>query len=348
MKTMKALRMYGVNDLRLENVPVPEIGPGEILVKVKAAAICGTDIRMIFNGAANINEEHPLILGHEIAGVIAKVGKGVSSYKKGQRVTIAPNFGCGVCDRCVSGRSHLCPDYQALGIQMDGGFAEYVKVPAMAVSAGNVTLIPENVNFKEAAVNEPLSCAFNGSERCNIKPGDVVVIIGAGPIGTMHAMLAKMAGAGKVIVSDLSAERLAVTKKVDPSFITTTEKIEDFVAKITNGKGADVCITACPAPAAQKSAMEICGLDGRINFFGGIPASKEPIDINTNLVHYKQLIISGTTRSSLAQFRKTLNFIEKGILPVKNIVTHTYKIDDWETAITNAKNAVGMKHVITF
>lgn len=343
---MLAYRMYGVNDLRLENVPVPQIGDDELLVEVKAAAVCGTDVRIMQNGAANITEKTPLILGHEIAGVICETGRNVNSYKKGQRVALAPNFGCGVCSACVSGNSHLCSGYKALGVNMDGGFAQFVRVPAKAVASGNVTIIPDGVSFKAAAVNEPLSCAFNGSERCSIKPGDTVVVIGAGPIGIMHSMLAKMAGAGKVVISDLSEERLAQCRRIDSSFLTVSSDLKEYINGITNGHGADVCITACPSPAAQSLALEICGLNGRINFFGGVPAAKEPVALNTNLVHYKQLLISGTTRSSLTQFRKTLGFIADGLINTDLIITDTYKLENVSEAFNNAAQTKGLKHVV--
>ena len=340
---MLSARMYGINDLRMERVPVPEIGPGELLVEVKAAAVCGTDVRIFQNGAANVSPETPLILGHEIAGVICAVGKHVTAYQVGQRVAIAPNFGCGVC---VSGNGQLCPEYQALGIHMAGGFAEYVRVPAKAVASGNVTPIPDGVSFQAAAVNEPLSCAFNGSERCKIRPGDTVVIIGAGPIGVMHAMLAQMAGAGCVIVNDLSADRLAACRRVSSRFVTVQSDIKEAVRDITSGNGADVCITACPAPAAQSLALELCGLNARVNFFGGVPAGKQPVGIDTNLIHYKQLLVSGTTRSSLTQFRRTLGFIEAGLLNVDALVTDTYALEQTPEAFSNAALAKGLKHVI--
>ena len=122
---MLAAKMYGVDDIRIEEIPVPVPQTGEILLKVKAAAVCGTDVRMIKNGAAGVDEQHPRILGHEIAGIIEETGDGVTGYEKGMRVSVAPNMGCGICDMCVSGNSHLCPDYKALGINLDGGFAEY-------------------------------------------------------------------------------------------------------------------------------------------------------------------------------------------------------------------------------
>ena len=160
---MLAGRLFGKEDFRIVEVPVPEIKDDEMLIRVKAAAVCGTDVRMIMNGAAGVSEAHPVTLGHEFSGTIEKIGSKVEAgYQAGQRVAIAPNFGCGVCDFCVSGEGHMCPDYQAFGINIDGGFSEFVRVPSKAISQGNVTIIDDAVSFAAAALNEPFSCVNNG------------------------------------------------------------------------------------------------------------------------------------------------------------------------------------------
>lgn len=226
---MKALLFYGPGEYELKEVPKPTPGQGDILLRVKAAAICGSDIRMIFNGYRGVSHETPRIYGHEIAGIVEEVGSDVADagYRPGDAVAVAPNMGCGVCDMCVSGNTHLCPEYKAFGINMDGGFAEYVVVPEIAVRQGNLVkiAIDENMSFAKAAAVEPLSCVYNGFEKLNIRPNDTVLIIGSGPIGIMHAMLAKMAGASKVIVNDLNAERLRTVAEFDPFFKTYQERI---------------------------------------------------------------------------------------------------------------------------
>ncbi|MGN1099905.1 MAG: alcohol dehydrogenase catalytic domain-containing protein [Christensenellales bacterium] len=342
---MLACRMYGKDDIRLENIDIPSIGKEEILLKVKAASVCGTDIRMIKNGYNGIDENSPRILGHEFSGIIEKVGGKVTQYSVGQRIAVAPNMGCGVCDNCVAGNGHLCRDYKALGINMDGAFAEYVRIPKAAVSGGNVAVLPDNVSFEEAAINEALSCVCNGFERCDIRPGDKVLVIGAGPIGIMHAKLAKMAGA-KVYVNDLSEERLALCEKIDGSFVTVSGDPIEFVEKETAGAGVNVCITACPAPAAQNIALRVTGINGRINFFGGVPASKQPVALDTNLIHYKQLIVSATTRASLTQFRKTLNFIASDVLSVRELISNTFALRDIDRAFAKSAAAEGLKNVV--
>lgn len=346
---MKAALLVGKEDIQLTDIGVPPVNDNEILLKVKSAAICGTDIRMFRNGYAGVDADHPLVLGHEIAGVIEKVGANVERYQKGMRVAVAPNMGCGLCDWCVSGNTHLCSQYRALGINLNGGFEEYVRIPEAAVRQGNVIELGENVSFDEAAINEPLSCVYNAFSQYHVHPGDSVLVIGAGPIGLLHAKLAKMAGAARVMINDISAERLATLKAVD-GFFTAVEsgRLKDTVTELTRGRGLDVCVTACPAPSAQATALELMAIGGRVNFFGGLPKDREIVPINTNLIHYKQLVITGSTRASLSSYRKTLSFIGSGILSVKELITGRFELGQIGEAIAGAADAKGLKSVIVF
>ena len=346
---MLAALLYGPKDLRLKDIKIPEINENEVLLKVKSAAVCGTDVRMYNNGYAGIDSENPRILGHELSGIIAGVGRNVRKYKEGMAVAAAPNMGCGSCDHCVSGNTQLCSDYQAFGINLDGGFAEYVRISDSAMRQGNIIELDESISFEEAALNEPLSCVYNGFLRCDIKPGDIVLVIGAGPIGIMHAKLAKMAGAVRVIINDISDERLEVCRQVDSSFITIGScGLKDNIEKLTKGKGVDVCIVACPSPQAQAGALELMAVNGRINFFGGLPKDREVVGINTNLIHYKQLIVTGSTRASITQFRKTLSFISGGIINVGDLISTRFTLDKIMNAFKMAEKTSGLKNVINF
>lgn len=344
---MLAARMYGKDDVRIEEVPTPKPKKGEILLKIEASAICGTDVRMITNGAKGINEENPLILGHEFAGTICELGENVKGYTIGQRVAYAPNVGCGICNQCIKGNGHLCPDYNATGINIDGGFAEYCLIPETAVRAGNLCPIEDTVSFEEGAINEPLSCVFNGFEHADIHPGDIVLVVGAGPIGIMHCSLALMAGA-VVYLNDVSEERLNNAKKIYPKLNIICGNPKDEILKHTEGYGADVIITACPIPAVQTQALEMATIGARIIFFGGIPASKTPVGLDTNIIHYKQLIVSGTTRASLSQYRRTLKFISSGVLNIKPLITNYFPLNEIHKAIDYAKKGIGYKNVIKF
>lgn len=344
---MLAARMYGINDLRVEEVPTPVPGPGEILLKVEAAAICGTDVRMLTAGAAHIDAEHPLILGHEFAGVVHQLGEGVTECALGDRVAVAPNMGCGHCDICVSGNGQLCESYRALGVNLDGGFAEYALIPRQAVAGGNITPLGDS-SFVDGALNEPFSCALNGSERCCIRPGDFTLIVGAGAIGLMHAKLAKLSGASKVVLSDLSEERLAKAREIDPSFITVGAMDAEKVQVLTGGHGFDVIITACPSPQAQQASFAQAAVNGRICFFGGLPKGREEVQLNTNVIHYKQLIVSGTTRASLTQYRLTLRFIREKLLSMEDLVTRRAPLTDIQELFDLAAQAKGLKNVVVF
>jgi L-iditol 2-dehydrogenase len=209
--------------------------------------------------------------------------------------------------------------------------------------------LPPGLKAEDVALNEPLSCAYNGALACGIVPGDYVLIVGAGTIGLFHAKLAKIFGAAKIIMNDLSAERLKLCKDIESSIITYHgDDIDGFIKEQTNGRGVDVCITACPSPEVQKKSLELMAEGGRINFFGGLPKAKENVTINTNIIHYKQLIVTGTTRASIGHFRKTLQLIADGLIDLTGIVTARYSLKDIGKAFENAEKAIGLKSVIEF
>ena len=346
---MKAALLYNKEDIRIQDIKIPDINDNEILLKTKSAALCGTDVRMFRNGYKNINEDNPLVLGHELSGIIEKAGSGVTGFKKGMRVAVAPNMGCGQCDWCVSGNTHLCEDYKAFGISINGGFAEYTRIPELAIRQGNIMEIPSHVSFDEAALAEPLSCVYNAFERAAIRLGDDVLILGAGPIGLMHAMMAKKGGAAKVIISDIGMERLKYANDIDSSYITSSlDELKAKINQLTSGKGVDVCITANPSSKSQIMALELTATNGRVIYFGGIPANSDLSGINTNLIHYKQLIVSGTTRQSIMQFRRVLKMIADNVLEVKNLISDKYDIDHIEEAMRNIMEGRGIKHSIIF
>jgi L-iditol 2-dehydrogenase len=349
---MRAALLYGKEDLRVEDLPVPEIGAEELLLEVKAAAVCGTDIRMYRGGAKGVGPQSPLVLGHELSGTIARVAKGVPGGQglvEGARVAVAPNMGCGTCDACVSGNTQLCEvRFRAFGINLPGGFAEYLRIPSEAVRQGNVCPIGPEVSFEAAALAEPLSCVYNAFQRCAIRPGDRVLIIGAGPIGLMHAKLARLGGAAKVVLNDIAAERLAICQKLEPGLVTVAGEVGERIMALTGGRGADVVITACPAPEAQVTALKVAAMNGRVLFFGGLPADRAVVGLDTNLIHYKQLIVSGTTRQSLSQYRAVLRLIEDGLLSVDGLVTSRWPLGSIREGFAAVMRGSGLKHAVGF
>lgn len=344
---MKAAVLRGKLDLSVEEIPVPKIGSGDILLKVKAASICGTDVRMYKNGRANIDIEHPMVIGHEFAGVIEAVGDGETGYAPGQRISVAPNIGCGTCDMCITGQTNACPDYQAFGITIPGAFAEYVRIPAAAIGTGNVVPLEDEIDFAEAALIEPLACVYNGQVRMALEPGADVLLIGAGPIGIMHAKLAFLRGAARVFVNDLSQERMEQAARLVPGVIPVSGDIAAELRRYTGG-GVDGCIIAAPAPSAQAESLGYMNMNGKVLFFGGLPKGRENVTLNTNLLHYRQLSVMGCTGQSLSDYRACAKLIGSGRISLKEIISNRYTIDDVPIAMEAAAAAEGLKHVIEF
>jgi L-iditol 2-dehydrogenase len=277
------------------------------------------------------------------------MGKNVSGYKKGMRVAVAPNMGCGFCDWCSSGDTHLCPDYQAFGINIDGGFAEYVRIPRNAIMQGNVMILEDSTPLDAAALIEPASCVLNGQLMTGIRLNDKVLVIGAGPIGIMHGLLAKAFGAAKIYIRDLSAERMKQSVELIPGAEAVMEDdLEAAAKRLTNGRGFDVTITACPSPSAQAEALKITGMNGRILYFGGLPAGKDEVLLATNLIHYKQLSIFGSTRGNVSQYRAIAKMSAAGNLDLAKLISRRYPISEFLEAVEYARKAEGLKTVITF
>ena len=340
---MKAVRLRNQEELAVQDVEQPSPGPGEIVLRIRSAHICGTDMRMYKHGHKGPAKGSYLTLGQIGSGGIAALGDGVESYTRGTPAVVAPNYGCGVCDLCVSGQTHLCKHSEALGVTRDGGFAEYLLVPARAVSQGNVSQLQAGTSLPEAALAEPLSCVINAFERSHGNVGETVLVIGAGPIGLMHAILHKAAGAGKVMINDINAERLQVAERIDPEFVTINGDPEPFVAEETNGAGADVVITAAPVPAIQRTALEVAAINGRVVFFGGLPKDRSEVTLDTNIIHYNQLFVTGTTRQSLKQFREAVAMIESGRVNLKPIITDSFDLSQAQSAFEHALQGKGLR-----
>jgi threonine dehydrogenase-like Zn-dependent dehydrogenase len=321
----------GKKRIVIEDLSKPEIGEGDLLIKVVISSICGTDRKIYEYGHRKIPEGQEQILGHEITGIIEKTGKNVRYYREGMRVVIAPNVGCGHCPACRKGLEQLCPDFNAFGISWPGGFAEYLKIPEAVVKNGNVVVLPDSIDFEEAAVIEPLACCYNAYESLDIKPGNSLLIFGAGPMGMLHLVLNKHLGIGKTIMADLDEARLQISKKMGADYtVIGDQNLKERVMDITGGEGADYIITSAPVPIIQEQALELVAINGGINYFAGLPAGKEEIRFNSNTVHYKQLRITGTTGASLKQFRRTVKIAENKNLNLKRIVTKKIRLTELE------------------
>ena len=325
-------------DFVVEEVPTPDIGSGDILLRVTAAAICGTDVKIIRSGHRKLIDGQRIVLGHEFVGVIERVGSRVERYEVGQRVGVAPNAGCGHCDACIGGRSNYCPEYTAFGIDRDGGHAPCVRIPERFVSQGNVIPLPDDMSDTEAALLEPFSCVVNGVRVARVELGDTVVIYGAGPIGLMHVMLCRVAGAARVIVVDPLADRLEKARELGCD-LTLNPQEQDVPARLrqdSNGRGVDVAITACPVPEVQKEAVQVLAPFGRLCLFGGLAKGAGEVPFDTNLVHYGNLLVTGSTGGSIADYRIALRLVAGRRVDLSRVVSDVFRLDELRQAYDRA------------
>lgn len=344
---MNAARLYAARDLRLEDAPVPTAGPGELTIRVRTCATCGTDAKIFHHGHHNISL--PRILGHEIAGEVAEVGPGVRGWSPGDRVQVIAAIPCGACYYCRRGQETVCENLESMGYQYDGGFAEWMRVPGRVLARGGVNRIPEHVSFEAASLTEPLACVLNGQEIADVGEGDTVVVLGAGPIGCLHVRLARARGAGRVILADINPVRLDLAARANPDVSIDGAKEDpiDAVRKLTDGRGADVVITATGAGQAQEQALEMAAHRGRISLFGGLPRGNSIIRFDSNVVHYGELSVLGAYGSAPRHNHEALALISSGAVPVEDLVTHRLPLSDVQRAIDTVTTGEGLKVVIT-
>lgn len=328
--------------------PLPEIGPGELLLRVMASSICGTDLRTIRAGHGKLADGQEIVLGHEFAGVIEQAGSEVRAFRVGQRIGVAPNIGCGKCPMCKRALYNMCSDYTAYGITFDGGHAMYVRIPAASIEQGSVVELPANLSFIEASVIEPLSCVVNGARSVNVSQGDYVVIFGTGPIGLLHVMLARSLGARGVMAVDVAAHRRAKAVEVgaDIGVDPTSQDVRQAILDATGGRGADVIITACSVPAVQEQSINMLAPFGRVCFFGGLPKDKPMIQLNSNIIHYKNLLVTGMTGGAPQDFRQALELVQTGKVNVRQVISHVFGQLDMKQAFEVAMTQETMKVVI--
>ena len=316
--------LYGVKDLRIEDVELPRLQAGEVLVKVKAATTCGTDLKIFQRGYVERVIKLPTIFGHEWAGDVVEVSKGLDWPTKGMRVRAGNSAPCLHCTMCQKGKYNLCENM----IWLWGAYAEYIRVPARTVLV-NMQEIPSDVAYEEAAITEPLACVLHGIEMAHVKLGDTVAIIGAGPIGLLHLLTARKMGVKKTILIDLVDERLNLAEKLgaDETINGKTEDVVERVRQLTGGYGADVAIEAIGLPTTWEQALRVVSKGGTVLEFGGCPPGTE-IKVNAEMVHYGELAVLGAFHATPLHFRKALDMIASRTIDVRPLVTREMKLDE--------------------
>ncbi len=316
---MQAAVLYGKEDVRLEYVPVPPVGPGELLVRVRTALTCGTDVKVFRRGYHAKMIIPPALFGHEMAGDIVAIGEGVTDFRVGQRIVAANSAPCDRCFFCQHNQQNLCEDL----LFNNGAYAQFMRLPRRIVRT-NTYAIPQGLAYKDAALVEPLACVLRGLDESHLQPGRTIAIMGLGPIGLMFVRLARWAFGARVIAM---ARRL---EQVDRAVMLGAEEgilMGDRAALIselrarTNGRGADVVIEAIGHPEAWELATNLVRKGGTINFFGGCPSGTK-VALNTDLLHYSEITCKATFHHTPAHIRRSLQWIADGTVTSSHFVNH--------------------------
>jgi L-iditol 2-dehydrogenase len=315
-KEMMAAVLYGKEHLRVEPVAVPKIGAGDLLVRVRAALTCGTDVKVFQRGYHARMIVPPAVFGHELAGDVVELGEGVTKFACGQRVVAANSAPCHDCYYCRRGLENLCENL----LFNNGAYAEYIRIPARIVEK-NTYVIPSHVGYQDAALAEPLACVLRGIEETGIQPGDSVAVIGLGPIGQMFVRMAKLAGARVIALGRRQSQLDRAAKLGAEEVIEVVEPAEavSAVRALTGGRGAEVSIEAVGTPVTWEMAAHMLRRGGTVNFFGGCPSDAR-VTLETSLLHYSEITCKASFHHTPGHIQRALQIISEGSVTAQDFV----------------------------
>jgi len=339
---MKAAVYHKQHDIRIEEMPIPKIEKNEALVEMKACGICGSDLMDWY-----LESRAPLVLGHEPAGIIAKVDRKVKNFNVGDRIFVHHHVACLTCHYCLHGDYTLCTGFHETNID-PGGFAEYFRVPSPNLQ-GDTLRIPETISFEEATFIEPVGCCIRALKKSGVEKGDSVTVIGAGTTGVIHAALSKIYGAEKTIVSDFAEFRLQMARKCGAD-ITVDPENEDLDAVVraeTDGVGADVVVVTAPNIEAYKAGFSVCRKGGKLSVFAPTDPG-EILRLSPRELFFSEIQVIPSYSTSHLETRMALELIKSGKLDVKELITHRFKLEDIAKAFKTAKeNMESLKIIVS-
>jgi len=342
---MKAAVLKAPGRLELDELPDPAVPKGGALLKVDSCAICGTDVKMREEGHKDL--VYPRVLGHEIVGRIAELDGQNDSLNEGDLVQVWPGVACGKCRSCIHGKDSRCESIKIMGFNCDGGFAELVALFSESLSSG-LNLLPRNIDTAFAALSEPLACCLNGQEQAPVLRGDRVLILGGGPIGALHALLAEIHGAEKVMITEMLPRRIGLLKRntsaivIDPS----KEELNSFLASETDGAGADVILTATPTIPVNDDLLSLLSPGGRISVFSGPAFGHYEEMIGIKRIHYKEITISGAYGCTSYQNRSAVGLLTSGLIIAEWLITKRTSLEGIDEAFNHSAQRRGMKSVV--
>lgn len=332
---MRAMWLLEPGKFELQQQPIYRVGPDEVLVQVAYCGICPWDVR-VYAGKKRV--PLPRVMGHEATGRIIKLGEGVKHLEVGQRVMVDFIVKCGICVNCRRGRENRClnPQYP------NGAYEDFAVVPYKNIHP----IQQETTSYKAAAFTEPLACVVRAQKMFKLAPGEVELVVGAGPIGLMHMQIARRYGA-KVIVTDLITERLDMAQKLGADVVCNNSEgqLQQVVNQVTNGRGADAAVVAVGVAPLVVQTAECLGEGGRLNIFAGI-YPHTTLDIDPNLIHYKELVLTGSADSTPQDMHDALQFIETGQLKVEELISHLLPLEALQQGFELVKNQQGFKVMV--
>ncbi|MBM3139737.1 MAG: zinc-binding dehydrogenase [Chloroflexi bacterium] len=342
---MRATIFHEPGKVTVEDRGTPAAGPGEIRLRVAAASLCASDIR-VYKG-----EKHAapgVVPGHEIAGVVDAAGEGVTGVAEGDRVVLCPILACGQCRFCQLGRRNRCVSRRTLGYDLDGGFAEWLRVPAEIVALGHVFPVPADLPLEIAALTEPSACVLNSLELCGVGPGSSLAIVGAGPMGLLHLIMARAAGAGPIIVSEPVAERREIAKRwgADLALDPARDDVLGAVRAATRGYGADAVVLSVGISSLVGGAIDLVRKQGVVNLFAGFPPG-QAVPFDPNVIHYGEIVLSGSQNATSDQYRRTVALL-RAVPHIDEVVTNRYGIERAPEAYASRLELNGLKSLVAF
>jgi len=343
---MKGAVYYGAGDIRVEDHAEPAPTSENLIAKVRCCAICGTDLKLATIGYPRCHP--PRVIGHEMVGEVVHVGSWVKGFALGNRITLATTVSCGQCAYCALGLGNLCPNAKPISYDFDGALAEFLAIPAEALTAGNVIRVPDSVPDESAALSEPLSCAINAHQLAGLKVGDKVLILGSGPLAALHAELAKAEGAEEVMVVGHSEVRLALLHGLHNVLVIdgTHEDVAAVVSERTNGLGADIVIVCAPAREAMEKSIQYARKGGAVSLFASLPKGESEIAFDSRTIHYGELRVVGSSDSRPEHVQTAVRLMAEGKIDTRSVVSHRISLTNLHLGFDLMKNRRCLKVLV--
>lgn len=345
---MLAYEYQADGELRLVDRPTPRARDGEVTIDVALTGVCGTDLKIARGEHRLFPPGTVRIPGHEVVGTVRENASDDARLRPGTLVAVAPNIGCGRCHPCRAGRSNLCVSYTSVGLTFDGGFAEVVGIPARGVEAGNVLPVRAGLEAADVVMTEPVAAVVRGLRPLDPGPSDTLLVCGAGPIGLTAVLLAKQRGVGRVIVSQTSAPRreLAARLGADATIDPRAEDLVDRVRELTDGRGADCVVVATPVASVFQEALRTAAVGGRINFFAGLPSGGGEVLLDANLIHYRELVVTGSTANTPEDNAEALALVSDDPARYRALVTDRVPLGEAPAGFARARSGEALKLVL--